>query len=152
MQSPAPTVDRGAVIVARACTQLVGRDEEGAVAAEADRDDLDAVGDELTGGGAHVAAGSAASWPTSSASSSWLGLMRCGRAATAAVDRGAGGVDGDPDAALAHPGDQGGVQVGGGAGRQAAAADDPVGAVGGARGSRRAGPRPRPGERAGRAR
>ena len=57
MQSPAPTVDRGAVMRRAGVHQLVGRDEEGAVAAEADRDDLDAVRDELAGGGVHVAQG-----------------------------------------------------------------------------------------------
>ena len=38
---------------------LVGRDEQGAVAAEADGDDVDAAGDELAGGVADVAPGSA---------------------------------------------------------------------------------------------
>ena len=72
--------------------------------------------------------------PTSSASSSWLGLMRCGRAATAAAI-------GAPEESTATrmPRSRTRVtsaaySVGGGAGRQAAAADDPVGAAGGVEG------------------
>ena len=85
MQSPAPTVDRGAVIAARACAVAPS------VTSRAPSPPRLTATTSMPPATSSRAASRTwpsvgRSWSTSSASSSWLGLMRCGLAATAAAN------------------------------------------------------------------